>query len=205
VRPWPSLALLVVALSLGFTAVSSEATSAVTGANVSIVFRSYQPSATIVNVGETVTWSNQAFDTHTVTALNGSFGSSVLSPHESFSVTFSTAGTYRYMCVIHPTMKGTVIVRSGQVPQLVQVRLSKRRGSHGRGVLVHVESPRPEAEVLLEQHRKGTWRSVAEARSNELGAATLSVSSPATRQLRVVVLGGPGEQVLISQVLSSGA
>jgi plastocyanin len=36
--------------------------------------------------------------------------SSVLSPAQSFSRKFDTAGTYRYYCKIHPEMKGTVIV-----------------------------------------------------------------------------------------------
>jgi plastocyanin len=28
----------------------------------------------------------------------------------SFSVTFPTAGTYQYSCLVHPEMKGTVTV-----------------------------------------------------------------------------------------------
>lgn len=201
VRSHASLITVAVALGLGFTAASSTAT----GVSVSIVGRAYQSATTTVSVGETVTWTNLALTAHTVTALGGTFDSGALSPKESFSVTFSTPGEFRYACTIHPTMKGTVIVRSAQAPQVVQAQLAHRRGTHGGQIVVHVQAPRPGAKVLLELQRGSAWRRVAEARLSSQGKATLSVSSTGHHRLRVVVLGQPGERVLISRLLHSTA
>jgi plastocyanin len=192
-----SLLVVAVTAALGLTAASSVATQ--TG--VSIVYRAYQPSTTVINVGETVTWHNMSLMQHTVTAIDGSFNSGVLNGGTSFSVTFTTPGTFLYMCTIHPTMKGTVIVRSAQAPQIVQVHLSSERGAHGRHTQVHVQAPRPGAKVLLQAHKGADWRDVAQARLSAQGTATLSVSSTVDRSLRVVVLGEPGEPPLISRVL----
>jgi len=65
----------------------------------------------IVKVGTTVTWQNKDSTEHTVTSNTNVFASSILSPGQSFSYTFSTAGTYPYHCLIHP-MSGTIEVVS---------------------------------------------------------------------------------------------
>jgi plastocyanin len=197
VRARLSLMMAVVALALSLTAASSVATQ--TG--VSIVYRAYQPSTTVVNVGETVTWHNMSLMQHTVTAIDGSFNSGVLNGGTSFSVTFTTPGTFLYMCMIHPTMKGSVIVRTAQAARTVKVRLSKQRGPRGGHTLVHVQASHPGAKLLLETRKGSAWRAVAQARLSAQGTATLSVSSTIDRPLRVVVLGEPGEPPLISRVL----
>jgi len=197
VRVRLSLLTLAVALTVSLSAASSVATPR----GVSIVYRAYQPSITTVTVGETVTWRNTTLLPHTVTAVEGSFNSGKLNGGESFSVTFTTPGTFLYKCLIHPTMKGTVVVRSAQAPQVVQVRLSNQRGARGRHTLIHVQAPRPGAKVLLEARKGSDWQDVAQARLSAQGTATLSVSSTADRRLRVVVLGEPGEAPLISKVL----
>jgi len=194
-----SLLVVAVTAALGLTAASSVATQ--TG--VSIVYRAYQPSTTVINVGETVTWHNMSLMQHTVTAIDGSFNSGVLNGGTSFSVTFTKPGTFLYKCLIHPTMKGTVIVRStqeAQEAQIVKVRLSKQR----RHTLVHVQASRPGAKVLLEARKGSHWQDVARARLSAQGTATLSVSSTLHRRLRVVVLEEPGEAPL-TKVLQPGA
>jgi plastocyanin len=197
------LCLLVVAVTtaLSLTVASSVATQ--TG--VSIVYRAYQPSTTIVTVGETVTWHNETLMQHTVTAIDGTFNSGVMAGETSFSVTFTTPGTFLYKCLVHPTMKGTVIVLSAQAAQIVHVRLSKQRGPRGSHTLVHVQASRPGARVLLEARRGSAWREVAQTRLSAQGTATLSVSSTIDRRLRVVVLGEAGKAPLISKVLQSAA
>ena len=188
--------VVAVTTALSLTAASSVATQ--TG--VSIVYRAYQPSTTIVTVGQTVTWKNSTLQQHTVTAIDGTFNSGVMAGGTSFSVTFTTPGTFLYKCLVHPTMKGTVIVRSAQEAQIVQVRLSKQR----RHTLVHVQASRPGAKVLLQARKGSSWQDVAQARLSALGTATLSVSSTIDRRLRVVVLGEPGEAPL-TKVLAQGA
>ena len=62
-------------------------------------------------VGECVTWTNNDSATHTVAAGDGTFKSGDLAKGGTFSFTFTKAGTYTYICSIHPQMKGTVIVQ----------------------------------------------------------------------------------------------
>lgn len=64
-----------------------------------------------VNVGDTVTWTNQDNVRHTATADDGSFDTGLLAKGESGSVTFDTPGIYTYHCSPHPNMQGTVEVR----------------------------------------------------------------------------------------------
>ena len=70
----------------------------------------FDPKAATVKVGETVTWTNEDGTDHTVTSSDGSFASEDLGQGATFSQTFNTAGTFDYICGIHPAMKATVIV-----------------------------------------------------------------------------------------------
>ena len=152
---WLLIAVVAV-LVLGFSTTGAAAAQV----GVSIVFRAYQPATTTVNVGETVKWTNLGFGPHTVTALGGMFDSGRLEVNETFSVTFTTPGSYPYACTVHPSMKGTVVVRSAQAPQVVQVSLSRHRGAHGSQTLVHVQAPRPGARVSVELQKGssgGAW------------------------------------------------
>lgn len=56
----------------------------------------FQPQNLVIPPGSTVVWINQSEDPHTVTADDGSFASSVLSPNATYSHVFNTQGTYTY-------------------------------------------------------------------------------------------------------------
>ena len=92
---------------------SSQQTSPSASANASVEIRNFAFSPAIVTVskGATVTWTNNDSPPHSVVSDTGAFDTGVLSNGESKSVTFSTAGTFTYHCGIHPSMKGTVIVK----------------------------------------------------------------------------------------------
>jgi plastocyanin len=79
--------------------------------SVSIVNMSFSPASLTVVAGTTVTWTNNDNMTHTVTSDATGFDSGNLTVGSKFSQMFSTAGTYAYHCTIHPTMKGTIIVK----------------------------------------------------------------------------------------------
>ncbi len=82
-----------------------------TADSVRIVQFAFVAAALDVPVGTTVTWTNEDPAPHTVTADDGSFDSKQLDPGRSFSVAMDAPGTYSYLCEIHPTMVGTVVVR----------------------------------------------------------------------------------------------
>lgn len=63
-----------------------------------------------VAAGSTVTWTNADSFNHSVVATDGSFVSESLSNGETFSNTFDAAGTFDYVCGIHASMTGTVVV-----------------------------------------------------------------------------------------------
>jgi plastocyanin len=65
----------------------------------------------VIGVNNTVTWLNRDQSIHTVTATDKSFDSGNILPGASFTYTFTTAGTYTYVCVYHSWMKGTVVVK----------------------------------------------------------------------------------------------
>ncbi len=71
----------------------------------------FSPATLTIKTGTKVTWTNNDSVPHTVTADSGSLlQSPTLSPGQSYSVTFTSAGTVSYHCRIHPMMKGQVVV-----------------------------------------------------------------------------------------------
>jgi plastocyanin len=69
----------------------------------------FEPVAITVPVGATVTWTNDDNFTHNVT-FEGS-EPATMSPGTSTTRTFDTAGTFAYLCTLHPQdMQGTVEV-----------------------------------------------------------------------------------------------
>jgi plastocyanin len=74
------------------------------------------PSSVKINVGDTVSWSNDDTAAHTVTSgkpangPDGNFDSSLLMVGKTFDVTFDNAGKYDYFCMVHPWMVGEVQV-----------------------------------------------------------------------------------------------
>jgi plastocyanin len=84
---------------------------AAASASVSIVDFSFRPRSVTVNVGDTVTWTNDGDQVHTATADDGSFDTGNLRSGASGSHTFNSAGTFSYICKPHPFMKGTIEVR----------------------------------------------------------------------------------------------
>ncbi len=70
----------------------------------------FSPGTTTIHVGDTITWTNSGPSPHTATAKDGSFDTGNLNKGASASHTFTHAGTFAYICTIHPFMHGTVVV-----------------------------------------------------------------------------------------------
>ncbi|HEX3540233.1 MAG TPA: plastocyanin/azurin family copper-binding protein [Acidimicrobiales bacterium] len=69
----------------------------------------FDPAALTVKAGTKVTWTNNDIVAHTVTFTDVA-NSPVLNRGDTFSRTFTSPGTYSYICSIHPFMHGTVVV-----------------------------------------------------------------------------------------------
>lgn len=78
--------------------------------DVAISGFSYSPSTVTINVGDTVTWTNSDAQAHTATGTGWNTGD--LGNGDSGSITFAAAGSFDYICGIHPAMRGTVAVRA---------------------------------------------------------------------------------------------
>ena len=80
---------------------------------VTISSYSFQPAALTVAKGSTVIWINKDDDVHTIKSTDGPevFNSPALDSGNRFGFTFHRAGTYHYICSVHPYMHGVVVVR----------------------------------------------------------------------------------------------
>jgi len=77
---------------------------------ISIVDFNFDPAEMEVPVGTTVRWTNNDSFDHNVKADDGTFESETLGGGDTFEFTFETAGTFAYICGIHPSMQGTITV-----------------------------------------------------------------------------------------------
>jgi plastocyanin len=80
---------------------------------VEIVEFAYDPDPVTIQVGGKVNWINRDSAPHTATAEGGSFDTGTIEQGKLKGETFKEAGSYPYICSIHPTMKGTVEVVEG--------------------------------------------------------------------------------------------
>jgi plastocyanin len=71
----------------------------------------FSPMSLTVAVGTTVTWKFDDSTDHTVAADDNSFTSPALGKGKTYTHTFTTAGTVKYHCSIHPFMTGTIVVK----------------------------------------------------------------------------------------------
>src|SRR5262245_24051998 len=71
----------------------------------------FGPQELKVKAGTMVTWINEDDIPHTVVSPNN-FRSKALDTEGSYSFTFTTPGTYKYFCSLHPHMTGTVVVEA---------------------------------------------------------------------------------------------
>jgi plastocyanin len=71
----------------------------------------FEPATITAKVGDTVTWTNNDTTGHTATVESDqACTTETLASGASGGIVFNTAGSYPYICKIHPTMKGTVEV-----------------------------------------------------------------------------------------------
>ena len=76
----------------------------------------FNPATITVSVGTTIVWTNKDAVTHNVTSNPVLFSSGAMSNGATFSYKFATAGTFSYICTIHPSMTASVTVNEIMPP-----------------------------------------------------------------------------------------
>jgi plastocyanin len=104
-----SLALSLAACGGGASAAVDASPVATTSVDLPKSY-TFAPAAIVVPAGSTVTWSNHDDFTHNVTLPDGT-PALTMRPGESVTHAFGTAGSFDYLCSLHPKdMRGRVVV-----------------------------------------------------------------------------------------------
>jgi plastocyanin len=64
----------------------------------------------VIGVNNTVVWTNHDVLVHDILTVSGLFASGDLATGQSYTFTFTQAGTYPYYCSYHPSHTGVVVV-----------------------------------------------------------------------------------------------
>jgi plastocyanin len=120
VRRNRTFTLIAAVMLTGLTLVGLTSAQPSHAANIVVDIKdlAYSPSSIQVAPGDTVTWMNsEEIMPHDVTSgtsgqpdVGHLFGSEILMPGQSFTATFPEPGEFVYLCKLHPTMTGVVIV-----------------------------------------------------------------------------------------------
>ena len=96
------------------TATSTPGAQSTTGqapVNAKIAGFAFAPQEIKVKVGQTVTWTNDDAAPHTVSAQSGAGpASGTLAQGANYTWKATKAGTISYICTIHPSMTGKIVV-----------------------------------------------------------------------------------------------
>ena len=97
---------------------SSASTPAPSATPVLVTIKDFAfvPSTLSIPVGGSVTFKNLDQAAHTATDSNGAFDSGNLDTGKSYTFTFKKAGTYKYVCTYHPSMRATIVVGASSTP-----------------------------------------------------------------------------------------
>lgn len=69
----------------------------------------FHPATITISAGDTVKWTNRDSVNHDV--KGDTFDSGVMKSDGTFEMIFNQTGTYNYICSIHPSMQGQIIVQ----------------------------------------------------------------------------------------------
>ncbi|MGC0340236.1 plastocyanin/azurin family copper-binding protein [Streptomyces sp. SLBN-8D4] len=124
--------LLRAAAALALLAVWLLPSGQASAAGYSVAMKGYafSPASLSVPAGSTVTWTNYDTAPHDVKTTSGplSIHSPMLNKGQSWSFTFATAGSYGYVCTVHPDMTAGITVRAAPAP--APARTSAAPGEH---------------------------------------------------------------------------
>ena len=106
------LAIVGVAITLAGCGDAAGGASASGPERVRAADFEFAPTTVHVRAGESVEWANTGRTEHTVKGRG--FFSRAIAPGGRFAHRFAGAGTYEYLCTLHPGwMRGKVVVEDG--------------------------------------------------------------------------------------------
>lgn len=79
--------------------------------DIRIAAFAFGPNSHTSTVGQPVTWVNEDASPHQITIVSTKERSPILLKGQSHVMGFSMAGTYEYICGLHPSMKGRIEVK----------------------------------------------------------------------------------------------
>lgn len=91
-------------------AVAVRASRAADNGKITVDNFTFVPPVMHVKAGSTITWTNHDDIPHSVVCPALNVRSHPMDTNDSFSFTFTQAGTFTYMCGLHPFMHGQVEV-----------------------------------------------------------------------------------------------
>ncbi len=113
------IAVLISGCTEQQTTAAPTTTMTTSAAVVEIKGSAYNPATITISKGTMVTWKQLDDTSHTVSSILGTYepshqvkvlDSPILSKGQTYSYTFTQTGTFDYSCMLHPSMKGKVIV-----------------------------------------------------------------------------------------------
>ena len=106
-----AFAATAAALDLGKDTTYLPSAVAAPGGGAAVTIQDFAFSAVTARPGEAVEVTNRDGTEHTLTAADGSFDTKVITAGATATFTAPLQpGTYRFLCNIHPSMKGQLVV-----------------------------------------------------------------------------------------------
>jgi plastocyanin len=162
-------ALLLVVAVLGVAA-ASVSLAAVTRV-VAIKPGGFVPATRTIQTGDSIRWRNDDTVNHQVVADNGHFASPVLRPRQTYTRTFTTAGTFRYRDALEPSERGTIVVQGP--PPSVSIALSQGTVFYGGSIrltgFISSGAPNQLVEIWGRPFDQASFVKVAELRTVAAG------------------------------------
>lgn len=105
----------------------------------------FAPSSLTVRVGDTVTWTNGDTAPHDVKTTSGpvAIHSPMLSKGQSWTYTFTAAGSYGYYCTVHPDMTARITVLPKPTPTPTPTSHHHDSGTSNENGTSHETMPMP--------------------------------------------------------------
>ena len=108
--PFPSVARRSLAAAVAALLIGGADAAAVVH-TVTIDGFEFHPPEVTVGKGDVVVWVNKDPVPHTATAKGAALDSGSIAASGSFHFTATREGRFDYVCTLHPTMKGVLVVR----------------------------------------------------------------------------------------------